>query len=54
LSALQQLVGGNALEATPPMIISESEVERAAAILVQAIADAAAGAVSDDEAAPHA
>lgn len=36
------------------MIISESQVERAAAILVQAIADAAAGAVSDDEVAAHA
>ncbi|WP_319583083.1 aminotransferase class III-fold pyridoxal phosphate-dependent enzyme [uncultured Pseudodesulfovibrio sp.] len=38
-------VGGNVLEITPPMIISDEEVDLAAEIILQAIKDASAGMV---------
>lgn len=40
-------VRGNVLELTPPLTITHDEVERAAAIVGQAIDDAVSGAVSD-------
>jgi 4-aminobutyrate aminotransferase len=54
LGAVVYYVGGNVLEVTPPMVISEDQAERAAAILARAIAEAAAGAVSDEEIAAYA
>jgi 4-aminobutyrate aminotransferase len=42
-------VGGHVLEVTPPLTISEAEVDEGARILAQSISDAANGLVSDDE-----
>jgi 4-aminobutyrate aminotransferase len=39
---------GNVLEITPPLILTEAEVDEGVEILDQAIADAAAGRVDDD------
>jgi 4-aminobutyrate aminotransferase len=39
-------VGGNVLEITPPMIISDDEIDLAVTIIAQAVREAAAGAVS--------
>ena len=49
LGAVLYYVGmnSNVLELTPPLILSAEEAERAAAIVVQAIEDAAAGKVPD-------
>ncbi|WP_157098750.1 aminotransferase class III-fold pyridoxal phosphate-dependent enzyme, partial [Novosphingobium rosa] len=41
-------VGGNVLEITPPMVISDDEVDLAVTIIAQAVKDAAAGLVSLD------
>jgi len=54
LGAVVYYVGGNVLEVTPPLIITDAEVDRAVQILGEAIADAASGVVSDDEVAPYA
>jgi 4-aminobutyrate aminotransferase len=47
-------VGGNVLEVTPPLVITDSEVDRAVELLAQGIEDAAAGKVSDAQVAPYA
>lgn len=53
LGAVVYSVGGNVLEITPPLIISDAEIDRAAAILDQAISDAVFGKVSDEEVEPY-
>jgi 4-aminobutyrate aminotransferase len=45
---------GNVLEITPPLILTRDEVDGGVAILDQAMADVANGAVSDEEIAPYA
>ena len=45
---------GNALEITPPLILTKAEVDEGVAILDQAIADVLAGVVSDEEVAAYA
>jgi 4-aminobutyrate aminotransferase len=45
---------GNALEITPPLILTKAEVDEGVAILDQAIADVLDGKISDDEVAPYA
>jgi 4-aminobutyrate aminotransferase len=47
-------VGGNVLEVTPPLVITDDEVDRAVELLAQGIEDAAAGQVSDAQVAPYA
>jgi 4-aminobutyrate aminotransferase len=47
-------VGGNVLEVTPPLVISDEEVDRAVELLAQGIEEAAAGKVSDAQVAPYA
>jgi 4-aminobutyrate aminotransferase len=47
-------VGGNVLEVTPPLVITDDEVDRAVELLAQGIEDAAAGKVSDAQVAPFA
>ena len=54
LGAVMYYVGGNVLEITPPLVITDDEVDRAVEIVGQAIADAARGVVTDDEVAPYA
>lgn len=54
LGAVVYYVGGNVLEVTPPLILTEAEAVRAAEILGQAIADAAAGKVDAEEVARYA
>ena len=49
LGAVVYYVGGNVLEITPPLVITDDEIDRAADILDRAIADAIAGRVSDEE-----
>jgi glutamine synthetase len=44
----------NGIAFTPPLIITDAEVDRAVQILGEAITDAASGVVSDDEVAPYA
>jgi 4-aminobutyrate aminotransferase len=39
---------------TPPLVITDAEVDRAVALLAQGIEDAASGAVSDAQVAPYA
>jgi 4-aminobutyrate aminotransferase len=46
-------VGGNVLEVTPPLVITDEEVDRAVELLALGIEDAAAGKVSDAEVAPY-
>lgn len=46
LGLIVYYVGGNVLEITPPMVISDDEVDLAVAIIVQAIKDAASGKVA--------
>jgi 4-aminobutyrate aminotransferase len=41
-------VGGNTLEITPPLVITDAEIDRAIAILEQSLNDAAAGRVPAD------
>ncbi|MFC6356846.1 aspartate aminotransferase family protein [Luethyella okanaganae] len=53
LGAVVYYVGGNVLEITPPLVISDSEIDRAVDILDLAIGDVMAGAVSDEEVAPY-
>ena len=40
-------MNSNVLEMTPPLVLSAEEAQRGAAIVVQAIEDAAAGKVPD-------
>jgi 4-aminobutyrate aminotransferase len=47
-------VGGNVLEVTPPLVITDAEVDRAAELLARGIEDAANGRVSDAQVAPYA
>jgi 4-aminobutyrate aminotransferase len=54
LGAVVFYVGGNVLEITPPLVLTEEEAGRAAAILGEAIADAAAGKVDAEEVARYA
>ncbi len=54
LGAAVFYVGGNTLEITPPLIITDEEVDHGVEILVTAIRDAAAGRVSDALVAPYA
>ncbi|MCR8669984.1 aspartate aminotransferase family protein [Agrococcus sp. HG114] len=52
LGAVAYPVRGNVLELTPPLTISERETQQAASIVAQAIDDAVAGLVSDEQLAP--
>jgi 4-aminobutyrate aminotransferase len=54
LGAVVYYVGGNVLEITPPLVLSEAEAVRAAEIIGTAIADAAAGKVDAQEVARYA
>jgi 4-aminobutyrate aminotransferase len=54
LGVVVYYVGGNVLEVTPPLIISDEEVDRAVDILGRAIDDAAAGKVPADVVAAYA
>jgi 4-aminobutyrate aminotransferase len=54
LGAVVFYVGGNVLEITPPLIITDEEVDLAVEILGTAIADVAAGKVPDELVAPFA
>lgn len=53
LGAVVYYVGGNVLEITPPLVITDVEIDHAAAILDQAISDAISGKVSDAEVEPY-
>lgn len=53
LGAVVYPVRGNVLELTPALTISVSAIDRAAALVAQAIDDAAAGAVSDAQIEPY-
>jgi 4-aminobutyrate aminotransferase len=54
LGAVVYYVGGNVLEITPPLVLTEAEAGRAVEILGAAIADAAAGRVNAEEVARYA
>lgn len=54
LGAVVYYVGGNVLEITPPLVLTEAEADRAVEILGAAIADAAAGKVDAEEVARYA
>ncbi|WP_199254550.1 aspartate aminotransferase family protein [Mycolicibacterium mengxianglii] len=54
LGAVVYYVGGNVLEITPPLVLTEAEAGRAVEILGAAIADAAAGNVNAEEVARYA
>jgi 4-aminobutyrate aminotransferase len=54
LGAVVYFVGGNVLEITPPLVLTEAEAGRAVEILGAAIADAAAGKVNAEEVARYA
>lgn len=54
LGAVVYYVGGNVLEITPPLILSEAEAAHGAEIIGTAIADAAAGKVDAQEVARYA
>ncbi|GAA3887483.1 aspartate aminotransferase family protein [Leifsonia kafniensis] len=54
LGAVVYYVGGNVLEITPPLIITDDEIDRSVDILDRAISDAMAGKVSDEEVKPYA
>jgi 4-aminobutyrate aminotransferase len=54
LGVVVYYVGGNVLEVTPPLVISDDEVDQAVDLLGCAIADAAAGKVADETIAPYA
>lgn len=53
LGAVVYYVGGNVLEITPPLIITDDEIDRAVGILDQAISDAITGKITDEEVAPY-
>jgi 4-aminobutyrate aminotransferase len=54
LGAVVHYVGGNVLEVTPPLVISDDEVDTAVDLLGRAISDAAAGLVPDEAVAAYA
>ncbi|MGV0744007.1 aspartate aminotransferase family protein [Mycolicibacterium sp. XJ870] len=54
LGAVVYYVGGNVLEITPPLVLTEDEALRAVEIIGSAIADAAAGKVDAEEVARYA
>jgi len=54
LGAVVFYVGGNVLEITPPLVLTEAEAGRAVELLGAAIADAAAGRVNAEEVARYA
>jgi len=54
LGAVVYHVGGNVLEITPPLVLTEAEAGRAVEILGAAIADAAAERVNAEEVARYA
>lgn len=54
LGAVVYYVGGNVLEITPPLVLTESQAMQAAEILRAAIGDAAAGKVDAEEVAKYA
>ncbi|BDX35021.1 aspartate aminotransferase family protein [Mycobacterium antarcticum] len=54
LGAVVYYVGGNVLEITPPLVLTEAEAGRAVEILGAALADAAAGRVNAEEVARYA
>lgn len=54
LGAVVYYVGGNVLEITPPLVLTESQAMQAAEILGAAIGDAAAGKVDAEEVAKYA
>ncbi|MDX1892122.1 aspartate aminotransferase family protein [Mycolicibacterium sp. 050158] len=54
LGAVVYYVGGNVLEITPPLVLTEAEADRAVEILGAAIADAAGGRVDTEEVARYA
>jgi 4-aminobutyrate aminotransferase len=54
LGAVVYYVGGNVLEITPPLVLTEAEAGRAVELLGAAIADAAAGRVNAEEVARYA
>lgn len=54
LGAVVYYVGGNVLEVTPPLVISDAEVDQAVDILTRAVTDAAAGRVPDEAVAAYA
>jgi len=53
LGAVVYYVGGNVLEITPPLIITDDEIDRSVDILDRAISDAIAGKVTDEEVGPY-
>jgi 4-aminobutyrate aminotransferase len=54
LGAVVYYVGGNVLEITPPLVLTDAEASRAVDIIGAAIADAAAGRVDAEEVAKYA
>jgi 4-aminobutyrate aminotransferase len=54
LGAVVYYVGGNVLEITPPLVLTESEANRAVELIGASIADAAAGRVNAEEVARYA
>ncbi|MFT4010034.1 MAG: aminotransferase class III-fold pyridoxal phosphate-dependent enzyme [Nocardioidaceae bacterium] len=54
LGAVVYYVGGNVLEITPPLVLTEQEAQRAAEIITRAIDDAVAGLVPEEVVAPYA
>jgi 4-aminobutyrate aminotransferase len=54
LGAVVYYVGGNVLEITPPLVLTDAEASRAVEIIGAAIADAAAGTVNAEEVARYA
>jgi 4-aminobutyrate aminotransferase len=49
LGLLITFLRGNVLRVLPPLVISEAQLERAVAIIDQALTDVARGKVSDEE-----
>ena len=54
LGGVVYYVGGNVLEVTPPLTLSDEEVDRAVELLARGIEEAAAGKVGDEQVAAFA
>lgn len=54
LGAVVYYVGGNVLEITPPLVLTETQALHGAEILGAAIGDAVAGKIDDEEVAKYA